>query len=195
MTRRPMLMIGLVCALAACSGGNDGNQAAAGNGAAANGSAEASQNRQTIGDALAASADHSALVQALQAAGLTETLRGAGPYTVFAPTNAAFDAIPEDVRTGLMSAGQRERLTSLLSYHIVSGTVTAEDLGRAIDRAEGHRAELATVTGQNLTITRDGEAMVISDAGGGRARITRPDQNQANGVVHSIDAVLMPSAS
>jgi uncharacterized surface protein with fasciclin (FAS1) repeats len=195
MTKRPLLTIGLVCVLAACSGGNDENQAAAGNGAAANGSAEASQNRQTIGDALAASADHSAFVQALQSAGLTETLRGAGPYTVFAPTNAAFDAIPEDVRRGLTSADQRERLTSLLSYHIVSGTVTAEDLRRAIDRAQGHRAELATVTGQNLTITRDGEAMVISDAAGGRARISRPDQNQANGVVHSIDAVLMPSGS
>jgi uncharacterized surface protein with fasciclin (FAS1) repeats len=123
---------------------------------------------------------------------LGETLRGAGPYTVFAPTNAAFDAIPEDVRNGLMSAAQRERLTSLLSYHIVSGTVTSEDLRRAVDRAQGGRAELATVTGQNLTIMRDGDALVVTDGAGGRARITRPDQNQANGVVHSIDAVLMP---
>ena len=192
MTSRLLPTIVLACALAGCGGG-DGNQATGGNDAAAGNAAEASQNRQTIGDALAASADHSAFVQALQAAGLGETLRGAGPYTVFAPTNAAFDAIPEDVRQGLMSEGQRERLTTLLSYHIVSGTVTGQDLERAVQRAQGGRAELATVTGQNLTVARDGEALVITDGAGGRARITRPDQTQANGVVHSIDAVLMPN--
>jgi uncharacterized surface protein with fasciclin (FAS1) repeats len=192
MTRHSILTLGLLCLVASCSRGGDGNQAAGNTAAPGNAAGEASQNRGTIGEALAGSADHSAFVQALQAAGLADTLRGAGAYTVFAPTNAAFDAIPEDARRNLMSEGQRERLTTLLSYHIVPGTVTSQDLGRAIDRAQGGRAELATVTGQNLTLTREGEAIIITDSAGGRARITRPDQTQANGVVHSVDAVLMP---
>ena len=185
-------MLGLACAaLAACGGDQDGNKAA-GNAAAANEAGEASQSRGTIGDALAGSADHSSLVQALQSSGLIETLRGAGPYTLFAPTNAAFEAIPEDARRNLTAPDQRERLTELLSFHIVSGTVTSEDLRRAIERGQGGRAELATVTGDNLSLSRDGDAIVVSDAAGGRARVTRADQTQANGVVHSIDAVLMP---
>ena len=194
MNKRFALMLSLACALAAsCSRGGDGNQAAA-NGAAGNAAApgEASQNRQTIGDALAASADHSAFVQALQSAGLADALRGAGPYTVFAPTNGAFDAIPADARTRLMSPDQRERLTELLSNHIVSGTVTSEDLGHAIDRGPGGRAELRTVTGQNIGLSREGGAIILTDGVGGHARITRPDLTQANGVVHSVDAVLMP---
>ena len=189
MMLRHSLMLGLACAaLAACGVEQDANKSG-GNAAAGNAAAEASS---TIGEALAGSADHSSFVQALQSSGLTETLRGAGPYTVFAPTNAAFEAIPEDARRSLTAPEQRERLTELLSYHIVSGTVTAEDLGRAIERGEGGRAELATVTGDNLGIFREGEALIVSDGENGRARITRPDQNQANGVVHSIDTVLMP---
>ncbi len=191
MMLRHSLMLGLACAaLAACGVEQDANKSG-GNAAAGNAAAEA---RGTIGDALAGSTDHSSLVQALQSSGLIETLGGAGPYTLFAPNNAAFAAIPEDARRSLMAPEQRERLTELLSYHIVSGTVTAEDLGRAIDRGEGGRAELATVTGENLSLSRDGSAIVISDAAGGRARVTRADQNQSNGVVHSIDAVLMPGS-
>ena len=194
MRLRQTMLLGLACVLAAsCGRGGDGNQAA-GNEVNAAAGGEASQNRQTIGDALAASADDSAFVQALQSAGLIETLRGAGPYTVFAPANAAFDAIPEDARRRLTAPDQRERLTQLLSFHIVSGTVTAEDLGRAIDRGQGGRAELATVTGQNISLSREGEAIILTDGAGGRARITRPDQVQSNGVVHSIDAVLMPGS-
>ena len=194
MRMRRMMLLSLACVLAAsCGRGGDGNRAA-GNAAEANAAAEASQNRQTIGDSLAASAEHSAFVQALQSAALIETLRGAGPYTVFAPVNAAFDAIPEDSRRRLTAPDQRERLTQLLSYHIVSGTVTAEDLRRAIDRGQGGRAELATVTGQNIGLSREGEAIILTDGAGGRARITRPDRVQSNGVVHSIDAVLMPGS-
>jgi uncharacterized surface protein with fasciclin (FAS1) repeats len=188
MMTRKILTLCLACGLAtACNQGG-------GNEAAANKAAEAGQTRQNLGEALAASADHSSFVQALQSAGLTETLNGAGPYTVLAPTNAAFAAIPEDVRNRLMAADQRDRLVALLSYHIVPGTVTAEDLGRAIDGGQGGRAELATVTGDNLSLTRDGQAIVIGDGAGGRARVTSADQVQSNGVVHSIDAVLMPAA-
>ncbi|HEV2865584.1 MAG TPA: fasciclin domain-containing protein [Allosphingosinicella sp.] len=190
---RKMVPLCLASALAACTSGDGGNQ---GNGAnEASGNAQAGQARTSIAEALAASIDHSSFQQALQAAGLTDTLRGIGPYTVFAPTNAAFDAIPADARSSLTAPEQRDRLVTLLSYHIVPGTVTAEDLGRAIDRGQGGRAQLATVTGDNLTLSREGQAIVIADGAGGRARITHPDQLQSNGVLHSIDAVLMPGGA
>jgi uncharacterized surface protein with fasciclin (FAS1) repeats len=186
------ILLCLACGLAiSCTSQDEGNNAAGGNDATAAGE-EGAQQRRTIGDSLAASIDHSSFMAALQSAGLADTLRGAGPYTVFAPTNAAWEAIPEDARQRLASPDQRDRLITLLSYHIVMGTVTAEDLGRAIERGQGGRAELATVTGDNLGLARDGEAIVVSDGAGGRARITGADQVHSNGVVHSIDAVLMP---
>ncbi|HWT12358.1 MAG TPA: fasciclin domain-containing protein [Allosphingosinicella sp.] len=189
--KNKMLTACLACVIAACGTGGEGNHAAGGNEAAP--AAKAAQAR-SIGDALAASADHSSLVQSLQAAALIETLRGAGPYTVFAPSNAAFAAIPEEARAGLAAPEQRDRLITLLSFHVVPGTVTAEDLRRAIDQAQGGRAELATVTGDNLGLTREGDAILLADAAGGRARITAADQIHANGVVHSIDSVLMPGS-
>lgn len=188
---RKLLMLTLACGLAACGGGDAGNNAGDGDDAAAANAATAEQ-RGTIGDALAASIDHSSFMQALQSAGLADTLRGAGPYTVFAPTNAAWEEIPEETRRSLANADQRERLITLLSYHIVTGTVTAEDLSRAIERGQGGRAELATVTGDNLSLSRSGESLLIGDGGGGSAHVTRADQIQSNGVVHSIDKVLMP---
>lgn len=188
---RAILTLCLACGLlAGCSGGDGGNNGAAANEASAN--AQAGGERSSIAQALQTSMDHSAFLQALQSAGLADTLRGVGPYTVFAPTNTAFDAIPEDARQRLTAPEQRDSLITLLSYHIVPGTVTAEDLGRAIERGQGGRAALATVTGDNLTLARDGAAIVITDAGGAVARVVRPDQIHANGVVHSIDAVLMP---
>ncbi|MGZ8282954.1 MAG: fasciclin domain-containing protein [Allosphingosinicella sp.] len=182
----------LSAAVAGCGqdGGTSGtNEAAAGNAAAAQ---QAGQARGTIAEALAGSADHRALVEALTASGLVETLRGTGPYTLFAPTDAAFGALPDDARRTLSAPERRERLMTLLSYHVVPGTVTAADLGAAIDRGRG-RAEFATVTGDNLALSREGQAIVIRDAAGGQARITAPDQLSSNGVVHSIDAVLMPA--
>ena len=183
---------GLLClAVAACGGADGAGNQAAGSNAAASGAAPVPASR-TIGDALAASADHAAFVRALQSAGLADTFRGAAPYTVFAPNEAAFAALPEDVRSGLESADQRDRLIALLSYHVVPGTVTAADMAAAIARGPGGRAELATVTGASLRLSREGESIVIEDAAGTRARITAPDQLQSNGVVHSIDTVLMP---
>ena len=190
MIMRRIVTLSVACLLMSC-GGDGGNQVGD-NAAGGNAAAGAAQSRGTIGDALAGSADHSAFVQALQSSGLLETLRGAGPYTVFAPTNAAFDAIPEETRRSLMAPEQRERLIELLSYHIVQGTVTSQDLRRAAERGPGGRTEIQTVTGDNLSIFREGDALIVSDGENGRARITRADQNQANGVVHSIDTVLMP---
>jgi uncharacterized surface protein with fasciclin (FAS1) repeats len=192
MTKR-LATLGLIGALLVGCGGEGGddtaNEADA-NAAAAN-TVQAAQARGPIGDALAGSADHGVFVEALRATGLFETLQGAGTYTVFAPNDAAFDALPQDVRSGLTTPARREQSITLLSYHIVPGTVTAADLGRAIDQGEG-RAELATVTGGNLTLSRDGEAILVGDGRGGQARITAADQAGANGVVHSIDTVLMP---
>lgn len=191
MSRR-MLALCLGLALAAC-GGDDANDQATTNGSANKAADAQNQSRSDIAEALTQSGDHSSFMQALETAGLTQTLRGVGPYTVFAPTNTGFAAIPAETREGLNSAEQRERLISLLSYHVVPGTVTAQDLGRAIDSGPGGRAELATVAGDNLTVSRDGDALVVGDGSGARARITQADQLHSNGVVHSIDTVLMPA--
>ena len=196
MKMRMIMTLPLACAIvAACGGEGEGNnQAAAGNEAEAAAPANAAQpSSSNVAQALGGSVDHTQFVQALQTAGLLQTLEGVGPYTVFAPTNAAFDAVPEETRNSLAAEGQREQLITLLSYHIVPGTVTSQDLAAAIERGEGGRAELATVTGDNLSISREGEAIVISDGAGGQARVVGADQLHSNGVVHSIDTVLMPA--
>ena len=191
MKMRAIVTLWLACGLAAaCSGEGGGNGSAGGN--EAGGNSQAGNERGSISEALGASIDHSSFVQALQSAGLNDTLRGAGPYTVFAPTNAAFQAIPEEARQRLTSPEQREQLITLLSYHIVPGTVTAQDLSSAIERGQGGRAALATVTGDNLTLSRQGDAIVITDGAGTVGRVVRADQIHSNGVVHSIDTVLMP---
>ncbi|MFN3945855.1 MAG: fasciclin domain-containing protein [Allosphingosinicella sp.] len=192
---RKMLLIAAAGALAACQqGAGAGNDQAAAPeppaGSSAGGNAAGAASR-TIADGFAQSPEHRRLNEAVEAAGFSETLRGAGPYTVFAPTDAALDALPEEERAALMSPEQRERLGSLLSYHIVPGTVMAQDIGVAIDRAGG-RAELATVAGPTLSAARDGDAILITDGAGNRARVVRADELRSNGVVHSVDAVLMP---
>ena len=184
-----MLCLASTLAAAACDRG-DGNEA----GANQAGGGEKGAAQRTIGEALAAEADHRSFVQAIESAGMREALRGAGPYTIFAPTNAAFAAIPAETRQSLMAPEGRRQLTALLSFHIVPGTVTAEDLDAAIQRGQSGRAELATVGGGNLSLSREGEAIIVSDGAGGRARLARADQIHSNGVVHSIDAVLMPAA-
>ena len=194
MKMRMILTLSLACATVAACGGEANNQATPAN------EAEAPTNTprpagSNLAEALGGSVDHTQFVQALRSAGLIETLEGVGPYTVFAPTNAAFEAIPEESRASLTSEGQREQLITLLSYHIVPGTVTGQDLAAAIERGEGGRAELATVTGANLTVSREGEAIVISDGAGGQARVVGADQLHSNGVVHSVDTVLMPAAA
>ena len=183
------LILGLAAMLAACSG-QPGNETAA-NGAAP--AAKESGQRQTIGDALAAAGDYSELVAALNAAGLAETLRGAGPYTLFAPTNAAFAALPAEARGALTQPVNRERLVGLLRLHIVPGAVTVQDMRAAIDRGQSGRAELATLSGETLTLSRDGDALLIGAGAGGRARLSGAEAIHSNGVVHGVDAVLMPA--
>jgi uncharacterized surface protein with fasciclin (FAS1) repeats len=180
-------------ALAACQAAEDAgnNAAAAGGDSSTGGNGQQGQTGRSIGDAAAQSADLSQFGQAVQAAGLSDVLKSVDPYTVFAPVNAAFDAVPQETRTRLMAAEGREQLTQLLTFHIIPGVVTAQDLGAAIQRGQG-RATVTTVSGNNLTVTREGEALVVSDASGGRARIVQADRIQSNGVIHHVDAVLMP---
>ena len=129
---------------------------------------------------------------ALKAAGLDATLAGPGPYTVLAPDDAAFDKMPAGALDTLMKPEARADLTALLTYHILPGTILAEDIGKAIDAGKG-KAGLATMGGGTLTATKEGDAIVIADAAGGKARITKSDDKRSNGVIHHVDAVLMPS--
>lgn len=132
------------------------------------------------------------LVSAIQSAGLTERLQGAGPFTVFAPDNAAFEKIPAATREGLMQPAQKAELTKILTYHVVPGRLTAADIA-AQAQANGGTATLTTVQGEKLTIRDAGvEKWQITDAKGGVSTITQADVAQSNGMVHVIDTVLMP---
>lgn len=129
-----------------------------------------------------------------KAAGLDATLAGPGPYTVFVADDAAFDKLPAGTVEAWMKPEARPELTRTLSYQILPGTVLVEDIGKAIDAGDG-KAQLATMGGGTLTASREGDKIVLTDGAGGKATIAKGDENLANGVVHRVDAVLMPSAA
>ncbi|GAB3540683.1 fasciclin domain-containing protein [Spirosoma fluminis] len=137
------------------------------------------------------SKDHTTLVAAVKAAGLVETLQGAGPFTVFAPTNKAFDKLPKGTVETLVKPENKATLTSILTYHVVSGKMSAADLMKAIADGGG-KATLTTVAGGTLTAMQKGKKIELTDAKGGMATVTIPDVNQSNGVIHVIDSVLLP---
>jgi uncharacterized surface protein with fasciclin (FAS1) repeats len=175
--------------LAACQQEEGGNAVADSNGSTAKAPAKGEQPKTNLLQALGGSADHKTLTNAVRAAGLTETLSGAQPYTLFAPTEAAFGKLPLGTANGLLAPEAKGRLVTLLTGHIVPGVVTADDLGRAIERGKG-KAQLATVGGSNLTFAKDGDAIVVTDAAGGQARVAGAERLASNGVVHSVDGVL-----
>lgn len=188
-----LLAVAVAMTAAACqSGEENGSNATDGN--SAGGNAQQAQAGRSIGDAAGQSSELAQFTQAVQAAGLGDTLRSSGPYTLFAPVNAAFDAVPQETRTRLMAQEGRERLTELLTFHIVPGVVTSDDLDGAIRRGNG-RATVTTVSGANLTVSRDGDALVVTDPSGGRARVVQADRIQSNGVIHHVDALLMPGGA
>jgi len=155
------------------------------------GGAAMSPNETIVANASKAS-NLSTLVAAVTAAGLGETLSGTGPFTVFAPDNAAFEKIPAATRTSLMAPAGKADLTKILTYHVVSGRVTAADLTSQI-QAGGGKAELTTVQGGKLTASAGPNGSVIlTDAAGGTSTVTQADVMQSNGVVHVIDTVVMP---
>jgi len=137
------------------------------------------------------SKDHTTLVAAVKAAGWVETLEGAGPFTVFAPTNAAFDRLPAGTVDSLIKPENKATLTSILTYHVVSGRMTSHDIARAI-RAGGGTATLTTVQGEPLTATMSGHHIILTDTKGGKSMVTIANVMQSNGVIHVVDSVLMP---
>jgi uncharacterized surface protein with fasciclin (FAS1) repeats len=130
---------------------------------------------------------------AAKAAGIDKTLAGPGPYTVLVPADAAFAKLPAGTLDNAADPQQRAKLTSILTYHILPGTVLAEDIGKTIDNAKG-KAVIMTVGGQTFTATREDGNVVLTDSAGNKARVTKADEQFSNGVVHHIDAVLAPPA-
>lgn len=137
--------------------------------------------------------DLSTLVAALKAAGLVETLQGEGPFTVFAPNNTAFTKLPEGTVDMLLKEENKDKLASVLTYHVVAGKIMAKDVLEAIAAGEG-KAELTTVNGATLVAKLDGTSVQLIDATGNVSLVTIPDVEQSNGVVHIVDTVVMPSA-
>ena len=138
-----------------------------------------------IVDNAVGSSEHTTLVAAVKAAGLVETLKSAGPFTVFAPTNAAFDKLPAGTVNSLVTPEMKPTLTKILTYHVVPGRFTAADLKNG--------QVLTTVEGEQLTVVMSGGSVMLKDAKGGMATVTIPNVISSNGVTHVIDTVLMPT--
>lgn len=137
------------------------------------------------------SKDHTTLVAAVKAAGLVETLKGAGPFTVFAPVNAAFDKLPKGTVDTLLKPENKKMLTGILTYHVVAGKMDAASITKAIEDGKG-KATFKTVAGGTLTATLEGKDVILTDEKGGKSKVTIADVMQSNGVIHVVDSVLMP---
>ncbi|GAA6118742.1 fasciclin domain-containing protein [Acidovorax sp. FG27] len=138
------------------------------------------------------SKDHTTLVAAVKAAGLVETLKGPGPFTVFAPTNAAFAALPAGTVDNLLKPENKAALTKVLTYHVVAGKWDAAAISKMIADGKGS-ASIKTVAGNTLTAKASGGKVMLTDEKGGSATVTIPDVYQSNGVIHVIDKVLLPN--
>ena len=138
------------------------------------------------------SKDHTTLVAAVKAAGLVDTLKSAGPFTVFAPVNAAFAALPAGTVDTLLKPENKPALTKVLTYHVVPGTHDAAGIKKAIIDGKG-KAVMKSVEGENLTFTMVGDVITVSDSKGTMAHITIADVKQSNGVIHVVDKVLLPA--
>lgn len=148
---------------------------------------------KTIADVAMGSPDHTTLVAAVKAADLASTLQSKGPFTVFAPTNAAFSALPAGTVDTLLKPENKSMLSGILTYHVVAGKWSAKDVLKLINDGGG-RATIKTVSGGTLTATTDGKTVMITDEKGMSANVTAADLKGSNGVIHVIDAVLMPAA-
>jgi uncharacterized surface protein with fasciclin (FAS1) repeats len=137
------------------------------------------------------SKDHTTLVAAVKAAGLVETLQGKGPFTVFAPTNEAFNLLPAGTVDNLLKPENKDVLKSILTYHVVAGKLDSKEIAKKIKEGKG-KAELTTVNGGKLWASMDGNDLKIWDEKGNWAKVTTKDVYQSNGVIHVIDKVVMP---
>ena len=181
----PLVVAAAAVTLSACDNSQKANEP---------GAAQSSEATKAAGDkTIAAGLDqNSRFFQAAKSAGLDATLAGPGPYTVLAPDDAAFAKLPKAITDSWAKPESRAQLTGVLTYHILPGTVLADDIGKAIDNGKG-KAILATMGGGTLTATREGGKIVLTDGAGTKATVTGPDEKRSNGVVHTIDAVLMPA--
>lgn len=182
-TSLPLCLCAAALAVAGCDQSEPNNVASAEPGAA-----EDAAGGETIGASLD---QNGRFFQAARSVGLDATLAGPGPYTVLVPTDEAFTAVEGGALNDAGNPQNRAEITRILTYHILPGVILAEDIGKAVDSGDG-RAVLATMGGETLTATREGDAIVLTDGGGGKARITQADQQHSNGVVHRVDAVLTP---
>lgn len=137
------------------------------------------------------SKDHTTLVAAVKAADLVETLSSAGPFTVFAPTNAAFDALPAGTVDGLLKPESKEQLQGVLTYHVLAGSFDSKAVAAAIKKGDG-KVAMKTVAGGELTFSMKGDKLIVTDQAGGSAVVTIADVFQSNGVIHVVDKVLLP---
>ena len=138
------------------------------------------------------SADHTTLVAAVKAAGLVDTLTSAGPFTVFAPTNAAFGKLPAGTVETLLKPENKAMLTKILTYHVVAGKMSSGDVKKAI-KMGGGKATLKTVAGGNLMAMLDGNMIVLTDEKGGMSKVTQANVFQSNGVIHVVESVVLPN--
>ncbi len=138
------------------------------------------------------SPDHTTLVAAVKAAGLVDTLKGAGPFTVFAPTNEAFAKLPAGTVETLLKPENKDTLARILTYHVVAGRLSSAELKKQIRAGHG-QATLKTVSGGTLTAMMQGSNIVLKDEKGGMSTVTIPNVFQSNGVIHVIDTVVMPN--
>jgi len=145
----------------------------------------------TVVDVAVGNPDFSTLVTAVTAADLGATLAGEGPFTVFAPTNAAFDTVDPETLSALLTPEKKDDLTGLLTYHVVAGKLMAADVVKAITDGGG-TATLTTVQGAPLKATLDGDSVILEDAAGGKSTVILTDVDASNGVIHAIDTVIMP---
>ena len=150
-----------------------------------------SQNKKDVVDIAIGSADHTTLVAAVKAADLVGVLKGKGPFTVFAPTNAAFAKLPAGTVESLLKPESKKALAGILTYHVVAGNLDAAAVLKAIKAGMG-KVVLKTVAGGSLTASLDGGKVILTDEKGGKATVTATDLKGSNGVVHVIDTVLMP---
>jgi len=137
------------------------------------------------------SKDHTTLVAAVKAADLVSTLQGDGPFTVFAPTNAAFDKLPAGTVATLLEPANKMQLQNVLTYHVIAGKYSSMDIVKAIKKENG-KAMFTTVNGGMLTAMMKGSNVVITDASGGTSMVTIADVNQSNGVIHVVNSVMLP---
>jgi len=140
------------------------------------------------------SEDHTTLVAAVKAAGLVETLSGEGPFTVFAPTNAAFDKLPDGTVEDLLKPENKDRLKQILTYHVLSGKAPSSAAITQMTKDDNNKHPVKTVSGDKFTTMLDGGSLKIKDESGNVATVTIPDVVQSNGVIHVIDTVLIPKS-